>query len=325
MKEFKIIPYNPLYRNKLYAYLKRISDNKDDNYLQYCIDKSDGEIPSVLVVNGIDEIVGCHLFFNTSLMAKGEEKKVAWGHETYLDTDYRSAAGLDFVLSISDDNSLGIGLTEINKKIITKMKRSVFMETVFNYFLLNIFFPIGVLKKLFKAGLKPLKAPQNITAGVIFKLVKEVDDVVIPGNGYWHKNVDYDLIRDKEYINDRFLDNKVFNYTVYEYHNNNEESCYFVIRPILYRGVPTILLVDYRYYGNEELMRSILSAVKKLAIKNYIGVIQTTSGIKVVEDVFNSKLCIKRLAQVTIPKSLNPSASDYISITPADSDVDFNR
>lgn len=325
MKEFKIIPYNPLYKDKLYAYLKRISENKDDNYLKYSIDKSDGEIPSVLVVNGKDDIVGCHLFFNTSLMAKGEKIDVAWGHETFLNEDYRSEAGVEFVLAINCNNTLGIGYTDINLKIQKKLKQNVLMETIFNYFYLNVFSPLGVIKKFLKSELKLLKTPQNINTGVVFRLVKDVEDVVIPEKGYWHKNVDFDLVRDKEYIKDRFLDNKVFDYTVYEYHNGNGETSYFVVRPILYRGIPTLLLVDYRYNGNPKLMGNILKAVKKLAYRNFIGVIQTTGGMKEVEDVFKSKMCIKRPAQAMIHKSLKPSSADYISITPADSDVDFNR
>ena len=324
MKEFKIIPYNSSYKDKLYAYLKRISGNKDDNYLKYCVDKSDSEIPSVLVVNGENQIVGCHLFFNTSLMAKGEEKNVAWGHETFLNEDYRSEAGVEFVLAINSNNTLGIGYTDINLKIQKKLKQNVLMETIFNYFHLNIFFPLGVLEKYLKPGLKPIKTPPSIKAGVEFRQIKDVEDVFIPEKGYWHKNVDFDLVRDKEYIKERFLDNKVFNYTVYEYHNNGE-SCYFVVRPISYRGIPTLLLVDYRFYGNPQLMSKIFKAVKKLALSNFIGVIQTAGGMKEIEDVFKSKFCIKRPAQAMIHKSLKPSSSDYISITPADSDMDFNR
>ena len=325
MKDFKIIAYQTSYKEKLYAYLNKIAQNKDDNYIKYCIEKSCGVIPTVLVVNGVNDIVGCHLFFNTSLMAKGEEKKVAWGHETFLDEDYRSEAGVEFVMAINGNNTLGIGYTDINLKIQKKLKQNVLIETTFNYFLFNFFSPLGVLKKLLKTELNPLKTPQKIKAGVEFRLVRDINDIDIPEKGYWHKNVEFDLIRDKAYLEDRFLNNNIFDYTIYENHSDNGETCYFVVRPILYRGIPTVLLVDYRYYGNHRLLGCILKATKKLAARNFISLIQTTGGMKEVEDVFNSRMCVKRPVKSMIHKSLNPMASDHISITPADSDVDFNR
>lgn len=327
MQDIRIIPYNSVYREKLFSYLKKISPSSSEEYIDYCICKSDGDIPSIIVINENDDIVGCHLHFTTRIYAKGLETVVAWGHETYLNEDCRGAVGLEFVLTINRANTLGIGYTEINSEIQKKLKQNTLLYTVFNYFLLNIYFPLGLIKKVLRCNSSPLKKIETIEAGgICFKLITNSNDLLIPNEGYWFKNsVEYDLIRDKQFLDYRFINNDVFDYYVYEYHNNNCESCYFVVRSILYRGIPTLLLVDYRYNGNPKLMANILKAVKKLAYKNCIGVIQTTGGMKEVEDVFDSKLCIKRPAQAMIHKSLKPMSSDYISITPADSDVDFNR
>lgn len=326
MQDIRIIPYNSAYREKLFSYIRKISPSSSKEYIDYCIGKSNGEIPSIIVINEYDDIVGCHLHFTTSIYARGVESIVAWGHETYLNEDCRGAVGLEFVLTINRANTLGIGYTEINREIQKKLKRNVLLDTVFNYFFLNVYFPLGLIKKVLRCNLSPLKKIEKIKSGVCFKLVSNSNEIVIPNEGYWFKNnIEYDLIRDKKYLDYRFFNNDVFDYYVYEYHNNKGESCYFVVRSILYRGIPTLLLVDYRYNGNPTLMVNILKAAKKLAYKNFIGVIQTTGGMKDIEDVFNSKLCIKRPAQAMIHKSLKPLSSDYISITPADSDVDFNR
>ena len=327
MKEVDIISYNPHYREKLLAYLNKLNRGTHGNYIDYCVDRSNGDIPSILVIDKVkDIVVGCHLFFSTKMYAKGEEKSVAWGHETYLDEDYRGAAGLEFVLSINCNNSLGIGFSDINREVQKRIKKNVLMENVYNFFLLNCYFPWGVINKVFKRSLTPLKRMDQIQTAVSFRLVKDADDILVPVDGFWFKDqVEYDLIRDKQYLNYRFFNNTVFDYSVYEYHNEDGDSCYFVVRPILYRGIPAVLLVDYRFRGSEQLMRYILDAVKKIARKNHLGVIQTTGGMKEVEHVFDSRLCIKRHGECMIHKSLSPVSTDYISITPADSDVDFNR
>lgn len=326
MQDIRIIPYNSLYREKLFSYIRKISPSSSEKYIDYCVDKSKGEIPSIIVINEFDDIVGCHLHFTTGIYAKGKETVVAWGHETFLNEDCRGAVGLEFVLTINRANTLGIGYSEINREIQKKLKQNILLDTVYNYFLLNIYFPFGLVKKALKCKLTPLKRIETINTGICFKLVTNSSEVVVPNEGYWFINkIEYDLLRDQNYLDYRFFNNKVFDYFVYEYHNNKGESCYFVVRSILYKGIPAVLLVDYRYFGDDKLMKYMLSAVKKIAVQNHIGVIQTTGGMKEVESAFDSKLCIKRHGEAMIHKSLKPQSTDYISITPADSDVDFNR
>lgn len=325
MKEYCIIKYNSSYKDKLYNYIRKISPHASHEYIVYCVNKSDGIIPSILVIDGNDNIVGCHLHFSTKLYAKGDIKDVAWGHETFLDEEYRFA-GLDFVLAINCDNTLGIGYSDINREIQRKLKKNVLMENIYNYFLMNLFFPWCITRRFFCRTIPQLKEIKKINAKVVFNLVNNSSEICVPNNGFWFESqIDYDLIRDKDYLDYRFFKNKVFDYSVYEYHNNIGESCYFVVRPILYRGISTLLLVDYRYYGSEKLMDYILACVKKIALKNHIGLIQTTGGMNSVERAFSSWFCIKRHGASMIHKSLCPKPTDFISITPSDSDVDFNR
>ncbi len=325
MNKFEIIKYNSSYKEKLFLYLKRIGSNNSDKYIEYCLSRSEDEIPAIIVVDESDNVVGCQLFFTTEAFVKGEQRAVAWGHETYLNEEYRSYAGLEFVIAINCDYIMGIGLSDINRKLQKKLK-NVIVDTAFNYFYIDIFFPWGIVKKLFKTPPPSLKNIESVKAKVTFNLVHDASEIIIPNNGFWFKHkIEYDIIRDQNFINYRFINNSVYNYSVYEYHNDNGDSCYFVVRPILFRGIPTLLLVDYRYIGDERLLDYILACVKKIARKNQIGVIQTTGAMKDVENAFESLFCIKRPAECVIHKSLKPKSSDYISITPADSDVDFNR
>lgn len=326
MKEFDIIPYDRSYRENLFSYLKRIALNSSDSYINYSIDKSEGLIPSILVIGENKTIVGCHLHFTTRLQTKGKEQVVAWGHETFLDEDYRSSAGIEFVMAINKKNTLGIGYTDINYKIQKKLRQNIELITVFNYFLLDRFFLLGVIKKFFNNTILNLKEIKTINTSYLFNIVNSADSVLIPNSGYWYdEHISFDMIRDREYIKERFINNKVFKYCVYETHHNNEYSCYFVVRPFKYRGIPALLLVDYRFWGRNDLMDEIIKAVTIIARKNHIGLIQTTGGMRIVDDVLHRWNCIRRKAITMIHKSLKPSESDYVSLTPADSDVDFNR
>lgn len=327
MKQFEIKEYSDAYRDRLKAYLKKIAFNSSNEYVDYCVNHSSGKYRSFIVVDETDNIVGCHLNFNTQLLNKGESIDVVWRHETFLDKDFRNSAGLEFVLTINrGSNGLGIGLSDVNRIVLKKLNSSIWMDTVYNYFLLDLYFPLGVLKKILKRQLKPLKKRDIVKTKVPFKLVKNTKEIIVPNNGFWYEDIiDYDLKRDNDYLEYRFLNNKVFDYAVYEYHDDMGNSCYFVVRSILYHGIPAVLLVDYRYYGSPCLMKYILTAVKSIARSNHIGLVQTTGGMEVVENVFKSIFCIKRQAECIIDKTLKPKSSDYISITPADSDVDFNR
>ena len=120
MGQIQIIDYSDEWRSKLRDYLKKTFLSYSEAYIEYSLDHSTDRVPSKIVINSGGEIVGCHLYYCTKAIIKGEEIETQWGHDTYLNKDYRSSFGLDFMLYIHSIKGFGVGLSGINKKIQTK-------------------------------------------------------------------------------------------------------------------------------------------------------------------------------------------------------------
>ena len=157
-----------------------------------------------------------------------------------------------------------------------------------------------------------------------FELANSVKDLRLIEDGYWYKDkVDIDLYRGEDYLNKRFFDNSVHTYYVY-CESKTTIPCYFVVRPVLYRGIGALLLVDYRYDSNcPEILTHMIKAVKKLALRNHIGLILTTTGDEGVVRMFKGPFAIIKRAEVVTNKKVTTDAKCRIPITPADSDNDF--
>lgn len=253
----RIIHLSESYREQLSCYMHKIYPTFSDAYIQYdvneAIGKNNKESNSLLVLNKNNEIVGCHLNFNTKAWIYGKEEDVAWGHNTFLDKEYRKEIGLDFVLEITRiKNGFGHGLTKTNTKIQHKLKYAVFITGVRKFCLLNIWAVEGIIKKYLHIECKECKRlPSTINIKEeTFSLCKNVDEITIPNNGYWNKDYsDIDFIRDKDFLNNRFFNNPVHKYYIYTNRNND---CYFVVRPIIFKGFRAIIMADFRYIPNND-------------------------------------------------------------------------
>jgi hypothetical protein len=146
-------------------------------------------------------------------------------------------------------------------------------------------------QKLIYVNNKKLDVDKIKVGDRIFYKVKNAKDINIPNNGYWYKNhCDLDFIRDKEFIESRFLRN-----TVYDYYAYSTDDSYFVVRNGTYRGFPALILSDFRYNPEDNYSaESILKAVWKLARKSHFGIIYFLCG-----DINVDKLMKKRIHHKT--------------------------
>lgn len=131
-----------------------------------------------------------------------------------------------------------MGLSNVNRKIQRVLKATFFKEIVI-YGSLNYFFIRSFAQLIMKKKANPIRFihPEQLKIGKqYFSEVKKVTSLKIPNNGYWCKeHVDVDFIRDYNYLSTRFFHN--FN-SYYFYHlltGEEYDSCYFVVRPILYK------------------------------------------------------------------------------------------
>jgi hypothetical protein len=284
MKEIKIIQYSSFYHDKLYAYIEKNYLNRPKQYIDYCLNNLTDNIQGALLcLDEKDEIVGCQLCFPTKALIKGEEQYIAWGHDLRIDEDYRGDAGMMLMLEVSQLPVFGMGLSDINKKI-QKVLGSTFFDNIIIYGRLNRFFIRsafqGIVRK--RNSLTHFYTPDKIqTRGQSFSKVNDAASLKIPNGGYWWgKRVDIDFIRDYDYLSKRFFNN--FNkYYFYRLSVQEEyDSCYFVIRPIVYKKIVALSIVDFRYDLNKPDQFSLITeAVNRIAKINKIGMVFYISNI----------------------------------------------
>lgn len=272
----KIIDYSSEWHDKLITYLKKIFPTYLDSYIEYCIHHSTDRVPSIIVINDNNDIVGCHLYFCTKALIKGEIVDTQWGHDTFLDPEYRAEIGLDLILRTIATKSFGIGLTDINEKIQKKLK-AVFFKGVYTYYTITRKVLYSPFQALFHIEPKLYDEDSLSLGGYRFHRVKKVEELEIPNRGFWFNGMnDIEFVRDDSFLKERFLDNKVHKYIMYTY-KHLDDNCYFVVRKTHYRGMPALTLSDYRY-TNADMIKLILDATKKIARKSNIGIILFVSG-----------------------------------------------
>lgn len=278
MEDVRIIRYTPEYYEDLCLYIKKTWPEKRDDYIDYCLkEAAEDEKNNLLCLNEKGEIVGCQLCFSTKALIRGVEQCTGWAHDTILDKEYRGDGGLLLMLEAQALPLFGVGLSDINQKI-QKVLNATFFKDVITYFRLNLFFIRSVFLYIVrkKVGSIHFHSLDKVQIGRnTFAEVRDVASLKIPNKGYWWKGqADIDFIRDYDYLSKRFMNN--FN-KYYLYHlivQGENDSCYFVIRPILYKKIPTLSIVDFRYdFEKPEQFSLISEAANRIAKANKIGLV----------------------------------------------------
>ena len=198
----------------------------------------------------------------------------------------------------------------------------MFLDGVYTYYLTTPKIVLSPIQKLF--NITPhLKINDNLRIGNhSFRLVENINDVVIPNDGFWFKGYkDLDFIRDASFLEQRFINNKVFSYSLYST-QNGDVPCYFVIRSTSYRGIPALTLCDYRYTPDHPDMASmIIKAVKRIASGCNFGVVFFVSGDANMQKALRHTMFVSRPVDFVTNVKLKKDAS--FIITGADSDCDF--
>lgn len=334
MKEYRIIDYSIEYRQKLKDFLKLHNPSFSDVYIDFLVDNAwneNHEDPAILVVDEEDNIVGEHLFFYTKAKINGAEQKVKWSHDTFLEEIARKNIGLDFVLKINNRiDSFGIGLSNTNKKIAKKTKY-VYWAPIYTYLLFNPYFCLAGIKKIL--GVKPKSTfnqmEQIKVNNSIFKIATSEKDLKIPNNGYWGGDSGYDIefVRDETYLKKRFFLNPVHRY--YLYHLLSDKSyddAYFVIRPIIYKGMNAICVADFRYNTKKlSQFNSIMKAVIKLAFKNCCGIVYMTTSDQTAFQLLKEKRWVRKRSGDFTLSSVHVTKDNFsIMATLADPDGEYH-
>jgi len=321
--DVRIIRYENKYKEKLKGYIHKTHPLFSHAYVDYVIENASSKIDdhhSFLVVDSNDSIVGTHMLYNTQALICGKCVNTAWGHDTYLDEDLRHTFGLDFVIEINSEGHFGIGLSDVNRKLHKKMK-STSWDNLVNYCYPTCSLPLSLLLRP-----KSIKRKKEIaTKHGSFVLCESAELLNIPNIGFWNKGFcDIDFIRNADFLKKRFLSNKVHPYLLYQLEG---EYCYFVVRYVVFKHVPTLFLVDYRYDRNkEEQLSLIFKTVNVLAKHSNMGFVLLMSSDSNTDSFLSKKrFLLKRSTDFIASKCLGLSNNMTSFVTAADSDADFIR
>lgn len=322
-EKIKFIRYNDKYREDLKKFIRNSHPRFSDAYVDYIVDNASSEANdknSFLVVNENDSIVGTHMLYNTYAMINGKTFNTAWGHDTFLDENLRHSFGLDFVIEINNEGHFGIGLSEVNRKLHKQM-RSTMWDNLNNYCFPTFSLPLSLILRPNKVKPKYKLAKKNGA----FTLCESLDSLRIPNEGFWNKDYcDIDFVRNSAFFKKRFFTNPVHPYYLYQL---DGEFCYFVVRYVVFKHVPTLFIVDFRYDRNKkEQVQMIINAATSLANHSKLGMVLLMSN-DAYTDAFLSKkrFLLKRSTDYIASRCLGLNNKMTSFVTAADSDADFIR
>ncbi len=330
----KIIYFEPNLYDELLAFSKRIWPEKPEEYLKFRLfqipEHSEDNRKNILVKNDEGRIIGCTLYIPTKARIKSKEEKIYWGHDVFVEEQYRGAASLLLLMEMANVNpSFGTGATDINYKIQKKMGTN-FLDVERHYLMSNIWFFKALLFKLKLIripGPDEFTFPDKLIAGNgVFNKISNVSELKIPNSGYWNQSdTDIDLVRDEHFLRHRFFEN-FLKYQFYKLENNDAtqpDECYFVVRPAKDGGIPVISIVDFRYnFRKPEQIDMIQKAGSKLGKLNRLPLVtmRTSAKLKKVRLV---PLIYRTGSKQHISGPASCGPNPRILVNSADSDTDF--
>lgn len=266
---------------------------------------------------------------------------------SYKNNFYPAYFGMDYFVLKENRNSLagvilvnkfkdlvygfGIGLNDTSIAIFKAFNYRVVGEMPKYLKIINIFTTIKGL--VFNKSKAPAEYcfPDTIKGDSIeFQRVHNPEEIV-SGAGYWNHNL-VEFSRSLEFVKWRYFyyPEKYFVYKLHDSSVNKAKPTYFVVRPIVWKGMNCLLLVDYRFEINDsEIINSILTSVVKLSGKLKMALTITGSSLPSTERKLKKKLFFKFGRNMEIVTKFNLGAEetnakeDRILATFADSDCDF--
>ncbi len=287
---------------------------------------------SIIAVNGRGEIVGQYFLMPARFRYHDNEAIVHWGMDYIVEQkERRSLAGIILCReALKVKFHFGLGVNETALSIHKRFGDEVIGN--FNKYIkiINPFSIHNVLSTSFMYNLS-YKFPEVVdTKYSRFERVHDAGEI-ISNSGYWEKT-SLEFSRDVDFIAWRFFyyPNK---YIVYKYvsgmekENSDISTSYFIVRPILWKKINCLLLVDYRF-SSDGHFNEILKAVTKLARTQKMSAILTGCSMPSLMKILSSNYFFRFSGVVIISnyKKLNNNCridNDNILVTYGDSDADF--
>ena len=284
-----------------------------------------------------EKVVGQIFLLPAGYSYKGEEHNCCYGVDYIVAEEYRNS-GLGIKLlskTIKEQIHIGIGLSDISKKIHLRLKEKLIGQVDKYLYLKNIASYLHIACKTYlnitlKRSFPQKAGPEKLASGG-YDVIKQKE---IPFSSRpWNKTV-IEISRKPEFIRWRFVNMLKQKYESFNIYKKDELQGYFIVRAEQWRGINVLIVSDYRYSLNKPaVLDCICSAAKIIMKKRSLDAVLFGSSLQVIDE----GLAANKFKKVGVPSEivtnikideaiLNTAvgARSLIFATPADSDFEYN-
>jgi hypothetical protein len=329
----KLIHFTPDYFDKLVdffdkAYPERLNHRGFLEYITtYLISDPVESAENVIVVDDQDGIAGVNMVLPAKLFFKNETFNTVWAYATYVAPEFRKVGDAGTLLLgyvLAKKWFFGVGLSDTSKKIHTKL-RTNFIGTVSTYIKPNIlsYRALGFILKSIKPKKTAYVFPDIINIrGIYFEKVHDKNALRTSDKGYYGENI-IEFNHDRDFLRRRYMFQSG-TYTIYQAKNYNGNNMpFFVIRPVIVRGVNCLLLVDYRIDIHDlSFFVKILKALGYIVRKTGMAAMIVTASLDIIRNILRKRFWIRAAERDIVTNFTKEKLPVFI--TPGDSDYEFN-
>lgn len=281
---------------------------------------------SLLMFRG-EEIIGANMFLQAHVRVGVDEYPIVWSYDTKVLDEYRNTDAGMIICSEAFfvKNSFGAGLSEISKKIGTRIHTHFIAKSV-AFIKLNVHLVGNLFVPPSKCG-KAICYPKQINTRLgAFFLLDRAEDLYLPQGGYWNENI-VEFNRSTDFLHWRFF-SSYRKYQVYacKLGEGKRNDIYFVCRQLLLHGISVLYVVDYRFdITNATAQDSIIEAALKLAEKLKFAGVYIRSSLSSFSERLKKHFFLRKGGGADVVTRFKP-AFEYegcVFHTSADSDMDF--
>jgi hypothetical protein len=237
---------------------------------------------SIIAENGNGEIIGQYLLMPSLFYFQANKYKALWGMDYIVDETHRkSSIGAFLAKKATTESHFGF-VNGKSLKILTGLHEQNIGSLVKFIRLNSLFLALKFIFKTEPKDLSKIKIPPSIkTKKGVFNRIYNPDEI-ISHEGFWNEDT-LEFIRDEEFLRWRFF-YYADKYFVYKYSQNNNNGSvkptYFIVRPVVWKNVNCLLLVDYRYDMNSRNhFKEIIKATIKFMRKTNLAATITGSSL----------------------------------------------
>lgn len=312
------------------AYPDRNATEESVNYRLFRNPYYSGSHETLIAVEG-NEIIGQIMMMPTEFRHGGKKYCGYWGMSYFVNESFRGTPAGTILCKRATkiEHHFGLGFSEQSLKI-----HLVFREKIVGYMakMIRINNIISVVKSVrhnFHSKYDFL-FPAEIESNENRFIKINHHDEIRHQNGFWNNDV-LEFIRDKKFMEWRFFyyPGKYFFYKLIDSSAGSKNPVYFVVRPIVWKRMNCLLLVDYRFnLDNPDEFANIINAVNKLSSDLNLAASITGCSLPGLLPVLKKNRFYEygKRSEVVTGYNLSrgfSSMDDTVFVTFADSDNDF--